>query len=95
MFSFLSTGNIYYIQNICERDAKLFFAQARKMPEEAFREEEGEGEGEAESDTEQRSRSKSAAGQRRQHSANRASSDTVQGEEPEPKSKRRGTSARN
>ncbi|RDX46946.1 hypothetical protein OH76DRAFT_1442600 [Lentinus brumalis] len=82
-------GNIYYIQNICERDAKLFFAQARKMPEEAFREEEGE----AESDHEQRSRSKSTAGQRRQ-STGRASSDTVQGEEPEPKSKRRGTSTR-
>ncbi|KAI0723819.1 Mif2/CENP-C like-domain-containing protein [Cerioporus squamosus] len=83
-------GNIYYIQNICDRDAKLFFAQARKMPEEAFREEEGE----AESDHEERSRSKSTTGQRRQQSTGRASSDTVQGEEPEPKSKRRGTSAR-
>ncbi|EPQ57776.1 hypothetical protein GLOTRDRAFT_136648 [Gloeophyllum trabeum ATCC 11539] len=25
-------GNQYFIQNICERDAKLFFAQARKIP---------------------------------------------------------------
>ncbi|KAI9065445.1 hypothetical protein FKP32DRAFT_495829 [Trametes sanguinea] len=27
-------GNVYRIQNVCDRDAKLFFAQARKMPEE-------------------------------------------------------------
>ena len=76
-------GNMYYIQNICDRDAKLFFAQARKMPEELLRDVE-----EAESDHEQRSRSKSAAGR----SARRGSSETVQGDEPEPK--RRGTSAR-
>ncbi|KAM5532924.1 hypothetical protein V8D89_013390 [Ganoderma adspersum] len=25
--------NAYYIQNVCERDAKLFFAQGRKMAE--------------------------------------------------------------
>ncbi|KZT23972.1 hypothetical protein NEOLEDRAFT_1068473 [Neolentinus lepideus HHB14362 ss-1] len=25
-------GNMYYIQNICDRDVKLFFAQARKVP---------------------------------------------------------------
>ena len=25
------TGNMYYIKNISDRDAKLFFAQARKM----------------------------------------------------------------
>lgn len=25
------TGNMYYIQNISDRDAKLFFAQARKV----------------------------------------------------------------
>ena len=28
-----STGNAYYIQNVCERDAKLFFVQGRKMAE--------------------------------------------------------------
>ena len=78
-----NAGNMYYIQNICDRDAKLFFAQARKMPEELLRDVE-----EAESDHEQRSRSKSAAGR----SARRGSSETVQGDEPEPK--RRGTSAR-
>lgn len=33
-------GNNYYIENICERDARLFFAQARKVAAE-----EGEGEG--------------------------------------------------
>ena len=77
------TGNMYYIKNISDRDAKLFFAQARKMPEELLRDVE-----EAESDHEQRSRSKSAAGR----SARRGSSETVQGDEPEPK--RRGTSAR-
>jgi len=25
-------GNVYYIKNICSRTAKLFFAQARKVP---------------------------------------------------------------
>lgn len=25
-------GNQYYIENVCARDAKLFFAQARKVP---------------------------------------------------------------
>ena len=77
-------GNVYYIQNICDRDAKLFFAQARKMPEESGDVDDGE------SDTELRARSKSAGGRRRD---SRASSDTVNGDAPEPK-KRRGTSAR-
>ncbi|KAG8914898.1 hypothetical protein FRC02_004791 [Tulasnella sp. 418] len=26
-------GNHYYIENICDRECKLFFAQARKVPE--------------------------------------------------------------
>lgn len=28
-----SSGNFYFIQNICEREARLFFAQAREMRE--------------------------------------------------------------
>ncbi|KAH9931701.1 Mif2/CENP-C like-domain-containing protein [Epithele typhae] len=47
-------GNIYYIQNICDRDAKLFFAQARRMTEEAADDEE------VESESGSRDRSKSA-----------------------------------
>ncbi|KAI0362563.1 hypothetical protein OH77DRAFT_1507986 [Trametes cingulata] len=83
-------GNIYYIQNICDRDAKLFFAQARKMPEEIRDVAEGEV-----SDTEGRSRSRSTAVALRRESTGRASSDTVNAEEPQAKSKsRRGTSAR-
>lgn len=27
-----NAGNHYYIENVCERDARLFFAQARKVP---------------------------------------------------------------
>ena len=81
----LPPGNVYYIQNICDRDARLFFAQARKMPEDYNQD--------AESDSEQqRSRSKSAVGQRRE--SRRASSETVNGDAPEPKKQRRGTSAR-
>ena len=79
-----STGNVYYIQNICDRDAKLFFAQARKMPEDR----DGD---DIESDSELRARSKSAGGRRRE---SRASSDTVNGDAPEPRKQRRGTSAR-
>ncbi|KAI0373070.1 hypothetical protein BV20DRAFT_853089 [Pilatotrama ljubarskyi] len=83
-------GNIYYIQNICDRDAKLFFAQARKMPEEIKDAAEEE-----QSDTEARSRSRSTAVALRRDSTGRASSDTINAEEPQPRSKsRRGTSAR-
>ncbi|TBU35568.1 Mif2/CENP-C like-domain-containing protein [Dichomitus squalens] len=78
-------GNVYYIQNICDREARLFFAQARKMPED-YRED-------TESDYEERSRSKSVGGQRREASR-RASSETVNGDAPEPRKQRRGTSAR-
>ncbi|KAI8989830.1 Mif2/CENP-C like-domain-containing protein [Trametes punicea] len=82
-------GNVYYIQNICERDAKLFFAQARKMPEEI----KGAADGEA-SENEGRARSRSTALAVRRESTGRASSDTVNAEE-HPKSKsRRGTSAK-
>ncbi|PIL24353.1 hypothetical protein GSI_14106 [Ganoderma sinense ZZ0214-1] len=77
-------GNVYYIQNICDRDARLFFAQARKMSEDRD-------EDDLESDMEQRARSKSAGGRRRD---SRASSDTVNGDAPEPRKQRRGTSAR-
>ncbi|KAI0748437.1 Mif2/CENP-C like-domain-containing protein [Daedaleopsis nitida] len=80
-------GNVYYIQNICDREARLFFAQARKIPAEPRDSEE------AESDHELRSRSKSAAGRVRE-STGRSSSDTVRADEPEPKTQRRGTSAR-
>ncbi|TCD64256.1 hypothetical protein EIP91_004325 [Steccherinum ochraceum] len=34
-------GNMYYIQNISDREAKLFFAQARKMPEYELADERG------------------------------------------------------
>ncbi|CDO73663.1 hypothetical protein BN946_scf185014.g133 [Trametes cinnabarina] len=84
-FSFL-TGNVYYIQNICDRDAKLFFAQARKMPEEA--KDPG-----AEGETTERARSRSTAVAVRE-STGRASSDTVNAEEPPKAKARRGTSAR-
>ncbi|KAI0780514.1 Mif2/CENP-C like-domain-containing protein, partial [Trametes elegans] len=81
-------GNIYYIQNISERDAKLFFAQARKMPDDL---KDGD---EEMSEAEGNSRSRSTAVARRE-STGRASSDTVNAEEPPPKPKsRRGTSAR-
>ncbi|KAI0331063.1 hypothetical protein GY45DRAFT_1322755 [Cubamyces sp. BRFM 1775] len=81
-------GNVYNIQNICDRDAKLFFAQARKMPEAI-----GDGEGDV-PETENRARSRSTALVQRRESTGRASSDTVNAEE-QPRSKsRRGTSAR-
>ncbi|KAI0647465.1 Mif2/CENP-C like-domain-containing protein [Trametes meyenii] len=80
-------GNIYYIQNICDRDAKLFFAQARKMPDEIR--------DEGSPEVEHRSRSRSTAVVQRRESTGRASSDTVNAEEPQGKPKsRRGTSAR-
>ncbi|EPS94770.1 hypothetical protein FOMPIDRAFT_1169346 [Fomitopsis schrenkii] len=34
-------GNMYHIRNICERDARIFFAQARKVSEEEMEEERG------------------------------------------------------
>ncbi|KAH9900941.1 Mif2/CENP-C like-domain-containing protein [Cubamyces lactineus] len=81
-------GNVYNIQNICDRDAKLFFAQARKMPE-ALADAEGEA-----PETGSRARSRSTAVVLRRESTGRASSDTVNAEE-QPRSKsRRGTSAR-
>ncbi|KAI0636564.1 Mif2/CENP-C like-domain-containing protein [Trametes polyzona] len=83
-------GNVYYITNICDRDAKLFFAQARRIPEsQGAANEEG-------SDVEERPRSRSAGGARqRRESTGRASSDTINAEEPRPRSKSRGgTSAR-
>ncbi|KAI1788403.1 Mif2/CENP-C like-domain-containing protein [Ganoderma leucocontextum] len=79
----LATGGMF--MNICDRDAMLFFAQARKLPEE-FRDAD-----DVESDTEEPARSKSAGGRRRD---SRASSDTVNGDAPEPRKQRRGTSAR-
>ncbi len=76
-------GNVYYIQNICDRDAILFFAQARKMATENLRDmEQDESE-----EPEPRSRSKSAVGR----STRRGSSETVHGDEPDPKPLRRGT----
>ena len=85
------TGNVYYIQNICDRDAKLFFAQARKMPEELMRDLD-----DAEDYEARPPRSRSKSGQRGQ--SQRASSDTVNGDgpepEPEPQPRRRGTSKR-
>ncbi|KAI0822805.1 Mif2/CENP-C like-domain-containing protein [Trametes gibbosa] len=83
-------GNVYYITNICERDAKLFFAQARNMPGDIR-----DIADEHISDTEGRARSRSTGVALRRESMGRASSDTVNGEEPQPKSKsRRGTSTR-
>lgn len=83
------TGNVYYITNICERDAKIFFAQARKMPEDIKDLADDEA-----SEDEGRSRSRSAGKALRRESTGRASSDTVNAEE-QPKTKsRRGTSAR-
>ncbi|KAI9065444.1 hypothetical protein FKP32DRAFT_495726 [Trametes sanguinea] len=79
-------GNVYYIQNVCDRDAKLFFAQARKMPEEP---KDAVGEGE----TADRARSHSTAVAVRE-STGRASSDTVNADEPQKPKSRRGTSAR-
>ncbi|KAL1944764.1 hypothetical protein VTO73DRAFT_3194 [Trametes versicolor] len=82
-------GNVYYITNICERDAKIFFAQARKMPEDIKDPADDEA-----SEDEGRSRSRSAGKALRRESTGRASSDTVNAEE-QPKTKsRRGTSAR-
>ncbi|OSD08443.1 hypothetical protein PYCCODRAFT_1429509 [Trametes coccinea BRFM310] len=79
-------GNVYFIQNVCDRDAKLFFAQARKMPEES---KDTVGEGEATD----RARSHSTAVAVRDSTA-RASSDTVNADEPQKSKSRRGTSAR-
>ena len=83
------TGNVYYIQNICDRDAKLFFAQARKMPVELLQEFEDGAESESERP---RSRSKSA----NRGQSQRASSDTVNGDGPAPEAhpRRRGSSKR-
>ncbi|KAH9852741.1 Mif2/CENP-C like-domain-containing protein [Lenzites betulinus] len=83
-------GNVYHITNICDREAKLFFAQARKMPDDARDAAE-----EQVSDIEGRSRSRSTGTALRRESTGRASSDTINGEEQQPKTKsRRGTSAR-
>ena len=84
-------GNVYYIQNICDRDAKLFFAQARKLSEDFLRDLDDAGQ---ESDADERPRSRSKSAPRSQ--SQRASSDTVNGDapEPEPKPRSRGKSKR-
>ena len=58
-----SLGNMYSIQNISDRPAKLFFAQARKMPELE------------DVDTERPSTSRSPSKERRSESVKRAMSE--------------------
>ncbi|KAH8106929.1 Mif2/CENP-C like-domain-containing protein [Cristinia sonorae] len=71
-------GNMYFIQNISDRDAKLFFAQARKMPVEM---EDGE--------EERPSTSRSPSKERRSESVKRAMSEataiTAKIKAPKPK----------